>query len=716
MRRMSAAGWSRVAAAADATVEFVMSRRGKPKAKYAGRTFTLDARSDQRYRWRCDVRQCRSRLTTDLYGNRHMVYRFRDHDEDQHRRVASERKRRGATYRQQGRDVEPKNKESRNRPRWNKGLQFFLSCLSISIGLGNVWRFPTLAYQNGGGAFLIPYFILLFVVGKPVYFLELAIGQFSGKGGVKTWECVPGFKGISVAQFVTSFYILVAYNYIMALCLFYLFASMQSPLPWSNCDPQWSDENCFHQSMFNATLNVTENATSSSEQFFRNYALNDSGEFKLPTAFDWRMALCLSLSWLIQGVSTIKGVHSIGKVAYITSTFPYVVLVSLLVVTLLQEGAANGLVALFVPQWSKILEIQVWFKACEQSFFSLGIGMGVLTMYSSYNDFKHNVSRDAFLISMADTATSLLAGAVVFSTLGALAHQLGLQDISQVLKGTSDLGLAFVTYPEALSRISFVPQLWSVLFFFMLFLLGLGSGVSNIQLMVAVLEDQYPRLQELKGCTVLAICAVCFGTGLFLCTDVSLPCVGVNVTLQSLRIAYAKLCVRYSTYRCLRICCGRCYCACVIRPNWPRVLLRHSGWKNICGDIGYMLGNPISWYWKITWGVLTPVSLIAIFIYGTATEKPSSSLPPIGQTIGWILAAVAVGQIGLWMAVAFVKAPGSGAFEKFKTTFAASETFGPRDTDVKRDWLLWKASSREFPLNPDVRTASEHTNYAFQVD
>ncbi|KAL1436025.1 hypothetical protein MTO96_010781 [Rhipicephalus appendiculatus] len=100
---MSEARWSRVAAAADATVEFVMSRRGKPKAKYGGRTFTLDTRSDQRYRWRCDVRQCRSRLTTDLYDNRHMVYRFREHDEDLHRRVASERKRRDATYRQQGR-------------------------------------------------------------------------------------------------------------------------------------------------------------------------------------------------------------------------------------------------------------------------------------------------------------------------------------------------------------------------------------------------------------------------------------------------------------------------------------------------------------------------------------------------------------------------------------------------------------------------------------
>lgn len=97
---MSEARWSRVATA-EAAVELVMSRRGKPKAKYAGRTFTLDTRSDQRYRWRCDVRQCRSRLTTDLYENRHMVYRFREHDEEQHRRVASERKRRDATYRQQ---------------------------------------------------------------------------------------------------------------------------------------------------------------------------------------------------------------------------------------------------------------------------------------------------------------------------------------------------------------------------------------------------------------------------------------------------------------------------------------------------------------------------------------------------------------------------------------------------------------------------------------
>ncbi|KAG0428801.1 hypothetical protein HPB47_024233 [Ixodes persulcatus] len=88
-----------------------------------------------------------------------------------------------------------------SRKQWGKGMQFFLSCLSISIGLGNVWRFPTLAYQNGGG--------------------------------------------IGVAQLFSTFYVTVSYNYIMALCLFYVFASMQSQLPWTHCDPEWSDSNCF---------------------------------------------------------------------------------------------------------------------------------------------------------------------------------------------------------------------------------------------------------------------------------------------------------------------------------------------------------------------------------------------------------------------------------------------------------------------------------------
>ncbi|KAL3204400.1 hypothetical protein MRX96_011418 [Rhipicephalus microplus] len=325
-----------------------------------------------------------------------------------------------------------------DRKQWNKGMQFFLSCLSISIGLGNVWRFPTLAYQNGGGAFLIPYFIVLFLIGKPVYFMELAIGQFVGKSHVKVWKCVPGLKGIGVAQLFSTFYVTVSYNYIMALCLFYLFASFQSYLPWSRCDGDWSDATCVDSFSGSGNMSNITKASSAPEQYFQNYVLRDSGGFTLPSSLDWRMALCFLLAWICEALSTFKGIRSVGKVVYLTSTMPYVVMLSLLIITCLQDGALNGIKAFFIPHWEKIWEIEVWFKACEQSFFSLTTAFGHLIMYASYNDFRHQVGRDAFFISIADTMTSILAGCV--------------------LKGESDLGLAFVTYPEALSRISFVPQ------------------------------------------------------------------------------------------------------------------------------------------------------------------------------------------------------------------------------------------------------------------
>ncbi|XP_077487301.1 sodium-dependent nutrient amino acid transporter 1-like [Amblyomma americanum] len=575
-----------------------------------------------------------------------------------------------------------------NRKQWNKGMQFFLSCLSISIGLGNVWRFPTLAYQNGGGAFLIPYFIVLFLIGKPVYFMELAIGQFVGKSHVKVWKCVPGLKGIGVAQLFSTFYVTVSYNYIMALCLFYLFASWQSYLPWSRCDPEWSDATCVDASMNSSvTTNVTS-ASSAPEQYFQKYVLRDSGGFTLPTALDWRMALCCLLAWTCEALSTYKGIRSVGKVVYLTSTMPYVVMISLLIITCLQDGAFNGIKAFFVPHWEKIWEIEVWFKACEQSFFSLTTAFGHLIMYASYNDFRHQVGRDAFFISIADTMTSILAGCVVFATLGSLAHDLNTDDISQVLKGESDLGLAFVTYPEALSRISFVPQLWSVLFFLMLFLLGLGTGVGDVQAVTTVLTDQFPGLSKWRSHISVVFCVICFGTGLILCTDS-----GNALRLLFDNYGVGQAVFLYAIFE-------------VVGLMWI------YGIRNVVRDFEYMLNGKISWYWKITWGFITPVSLIAIFIYGNATEGSASSLPPLGQTIGWVLAAIAIGQVPLWMAITFAKAPGANILQKLKATFSPTDNYGPRDPMVRSEWNAWKQQQHR----PTWRSAAATSQPAYVMN
>ncbi|XP_064457428.1 sodium-dependent nutrient amino acid transporter 1-like isoform X2 [Ornithodoros turicata] len=577
------------------------------------------------------------------------------------------------------------------RKQWSQGTQFFLSCLSMSIGLGNVWRFPTLAYQNGGGAFLVPYFIVLFIVGKPVYFLELAIGQFVGKSLVKIWNCVPGLRGIGVAQVLSTFYLTISYNYIMALCLFYMFASMQSALPWTSCNPEWSTANCLDNTVNNS---FASNYTSAAEEYFQRNVLKDSGGFSNLSAMDWRMALCFLLTWTIMAMSTFKGIRSVGKVVYLTSSFPYLVMISLLIITCTQDGAWTGIKAFFVPDWEKIFHIEVWFRACEQSFFSLSTAFGHLIMYASYNDFRHQVGRDAFFISIADTCTSILAGCVVFASLGTLAHELRVEDVSQVLKGESDLGLAFVTYPEALSRISFVPQLWSVLFFLMLYLLGLGSSVGDVELIMTVLNDQYPSLKRWRSYLSVLTCVICFGTGLILCTDSG----------NYLRLLFDNYGVGQAVflYAILEI----------VGLMWI------YGWKAICKDFEYMLGSKISWFWKATWGFVTPVVLIAIFVYGNIglEESGESKLPPLGHAIGWLLAAVAIGQVPLWMIVTYIRAPGKTLASKLKSTFTPNDQFGPRDLRIRKDWKEWVAAGRPDLLKKDQEISSGVDNQCFSTE
>lgn len=128
---------------------------------------------------------------------------------------------------------------------------------------------------------------------------------------------------------------------------------------------------------------------------FRKYVLNETGiedGLGLPS---WKLVLALLVSWIFVYVVICKGVKSTGKAAYFLALFPYVVMISLLVRAVTLDGAVDGIVFLFKPTWHKILEPAVWYAAVTQSFFSLGVCFGAVTMYSSYNSFEHNVSRCA---------------------------------------------------------------------------------------------------------------------------------------------------------------------------------------------------------------------------------------------------------------------------------------------------------------------------------
>ena len=184
-----------------------------------------------------------------------------------------------------------------------------------------------------------------------------------------------------------------------------------------------------------------------------------------------------------------KGIKSSGKVVYFTATFPYVILLILLVRALFLDGAVEGLRFFFVPRWGEMLNWTVWRNAAEQMFFSLSVSWGGLITFGSYNKFKNPVHHQAMAISILDFVTSIIASIVIFSILGELSLKLKLP-IEEVVRGGQ--GLAFVAYPEAISLLP-LPQLWAVLFFFMLYTLGLDSEFALLETVLTGFYDMFPR-------------------------------------------------------------------------------------------------------------------------------------------------------------------------------------------------------------------------------
>lgn len=144
-----------------------------------------------------------------------------------------------------------------------------MSCIQTSVGLGNIWRFPFTAYENGGGAFLIPYVIVLFIIGKPMYYLETFLGQFTSQSSIKIWEINPAFRGVGAGQIINAICVITYYSSLVALTVYYFFASFTSQLPWSVCLPEWGPGCVNSVSTENSTLfaDNTE-VTSSSEMYF----------------------------------------------------------------------------------------------------------------------------------------------------------------------------------------------------------------------------------------------------------------------------------------------------------------------------------------------------------------------------------------------------------------------------------------------------------------
>lgn len=273
-----------------------------------------------------------------------------------------------------------------------------MSCIAMSVGLGNIWRFPFTAYENGGGAFLIPYIIVLMVIGRPIYYMEMALGQFTSRGNVHMFASLaPALKGVGYGQLLGCICVATYYCSLMAITLFYLINSFTSDLPWAECRSEWKTDlelqniTCVPS---NSKGPVIENSRSSSELYFVKEVLKEVSSIDDGIgAPEWRLTLLLLASWACTFFVSRRGVQSSGKAAYFLALFPYVVMIALLVRAATLEGASDGILFFIEPKWDKLLDANVWYAAVTQCFFSLNVGFGTIVMYSSYNSFEHNINR-----------------------------------------------------------------------------------------------------------------------------------------------------------------------------------------------------------------------------------------------------------------------------------------------------------------------------------
>uniref|UniRef100_A0A8C1WPL2 Transporter n=1 Tax=Cyprinus carpio TaxID=7962 RepID=A0A8C1WPL2_CYPCA len=430
---------------------------------------------------------------------------------------------------------------------WDSKVEYFLAQVGFSVGLGNVWRFPYLCHQNGGGAFILLYVLLMGLVGVPLFFLELAAGQRIRQGSIGVWRHIsPKLVGIGYSSCVVCFFVALYYNVIIGWSIFYLGSSFQYPLPWENCPTEGNDT-------------VKECAASSPTAYFwYRKALDITDSIDETGELNPIITGCLLAAWVIVCLAMYKGIKSTGKVMYFSSVFPYVVLLCFLIRGVTLDGASEGIKFMFYPRLEIWADVQVWRQAATQVFFALGLGFGSVIAYSSYNPRNNNCHRDAFTVSGVNFMTSVLATLVVFAVLGFRAKTIATECVKRSVKmiceclilkhiimpeyedwymiqgqqlniagynitacsledelkqGVEGTGLAFIAFTEAMTLFPGSP-FWSALFFLMLLNLGLSTMFGTMAGILTPLTDTFKTLRNHKLLFTACSCVVGFLIGL----------------------------------------------------------------------------------------------------------------------------------------------------------------------------------------------------------
>ncbi|EEZ41171.1 sodium-dependent transporter [Photobacterium damselae] len=345
------------------------------------------------------------------------------------------------------------------REQWGSRAGFILAAVGSAIGLGNIWRFPYMAYENGGGAFFIPYLFAMLTAGIPFMIMEFTLGHklrsaapraFAKLGGKYEWL---GWFQVFIAAVIAVYYVAV-----IGWAISYLgFSFKQS---WG------SDTNAF---FFSEYLKLGEHSPS------------QLGGFQL------HIAIPMMIAWAITFAAIYSGVKGgIERASKIMMPLLFIMVLGLITRVVFLPGALDGLNYLFQPDFSKILDAKVWSAAYGQIFFTLSVGFAIMIAYSSYLPSKSDINNNAFMTVLINCGFSITAGVLIFAVLGYMAQEQA-KPLTEVV--SAGVGLAFVTIPAAINLLP-APYILGPLFFLALVVAGLSSHISIIEAVTSAVIDK----------------------------------------------------------------------------------------------------------------------------------------------------------------------------------------------------------------------------------
>ncbi|WP_018248501.1 sodium-dependent transporter [Orenia marismortui] len=356
---------------------------------------------------------------------------------------------------------------------WGSRLGFILATVGSAVGLGNIWRFSYVSYENGGGAFLIPYLVALLTTGIPLLILEFSFGKkmrgstvLAYKKLKKKWEWVGWWPVLSVFVLLTYYVVIISWS------LKYIYYALSQA---------WG---------------------SNPEAFFYSEHLNLTSGIESIGGINITILLSVVAIWFINYIIVYNGVEKgIEKASKIFMPLLALLMLIITVRGITLPGAVAGINKFLEPDFSQLLNSKVWLAAYGQIFFTLSVCFGVMITYASYLPKDSDIVNNSFIAALANCGFSFIVGIGVFGILGYMATQTGTPFEDVV---TQSIGLAFIAFPKAINMLPAFSTLFGVLFFSALVIAGISSSISMVEAVVKALNDKFAWSRR-KASTIVAL-------------------------------------------------------------------------------------------------------------------------------------------------------------------------------------------------------------------